>query len=586
MKFELRKGSRSRILAGGLFVIATVFVFRLFYLQVIQHGHYVNLARQEQVDSRTLFADRGEIYLLNGQTPTKAVLNQTVYTVYIDPPTVSNKEKTIEVMRDVAGGNVVKDFEKLFDRSDSRYQVIAKRVTRLQAEKIKEYEVDGKNLRGIGFQAVSQRVYPEGQLAGQVLGFVNAEGKGNYGVEGYLNTQLAGVNGQLETVVDVSNVPLTVGDRNVRIPAENGKNVVLTIDRNIQSKVEQALVDGAKRSGATHVGAVVMDPKTGRVLAMANTPTYNPGEYYKVEDAALFNNDVISIPYEPGSDVKTYTMAAAINEGVATANDTYYNTDKIRVQDRVIGNATKGHTGVISFQTALNWSLNTGFVTLAQRLGNGQSITREARDTMYDYFHNRLRLGQKTGIELANESAGTVFSPDEVEGNEVRYSNMSFGQGLDATVLQVTAGFSAIINGGNYYKPTIIAGEVLDDGTFKKAEGAKPLQAGVVKQSTSDQMLEMTRVARTSSFPHIDKPGYYIGGKTGTSQVSVNGRYSENETIGTYLGFGGSEKDPQYVIMVSISGKDKLMAGNRDAMPIFTDISNWMLDYLKIQPKG
>lgn len=586
MKFELRKGSRSRILAGGLFVIATVFVFRLFYLQVIQHGHYVNLARQEQVDSRTLFADRGEIYLLNGQTPTKAVLNQTVYTVYIDPPTVSNKEKTIEVMRDVAGGNVVKDFEKLFDRSDSRYQVIAKRVTRLQAEKIKEYEVDGKNLRGIGFQAVSQRVYPEGQLAGQVLGFVNAEGKGNYGVEGYLNTQLAGVNGQLETVVDVSNVPLTVGDRNVRIPAENGKNVVLTIDRNIQSKVEQALVDGAKRSGATHVGAVVMDPKTGRVLAMANTPTYNPGEYFKVEDAALFNNDVISIPYEPGSDVKTYTMAAAINEGVATANDTYYNTDKIRVQDRVIGNATKGHTGVISFQTALNWSLNTGFVTLAQRLGNGQSITREARDTMYDYFHNRLRLGQKTGIELANESAGTVFSPDEVEGNEVRYSNMSFGQGLDATVLQVTAGFSAIINGGDYYKPTIIAGEVLDDGTFKKAEGAKPLQAGVVKQSTSDQMLEMTYIARTSSFPHIDKPGYYIGGKTGTSQVSVNGRYSENETIGTYLGFGGSEKDPQYVIMVSISGKDKLMAGNRDAMPIFTDISNWMLDYLKIQPKG
>lgn len=586
MKPELRKGSRSRILAGGLFVIATVFVLRLFYLQVIQHDHYVSLAREEQVDSRTLFPTRGEIYMMNGSTPAKAVLNQTVYTLYIDPPSVSQKDKAIETIRSVAGGNTVKDFEKLFDRTDSRYQVIAKRLTRLQAEKIKETKVDGKTLQGLGFQAISQRVYPENQLASQVLGFVNDEGKGNYGVEGYLNDELKGVNGQLETVVDVSNVPLTVGDRNIRIPAQDGKNVVLSIDRNVQSKTEQALADGVKRSGATNASAIVMDPKTGKVLAMANVPTYNPTEYYKVTDAALFNNDVISAPYEPGSDVKTYTMATAIDKGVATANDTYLNTDKIQVEDRVIGNATKGHTGVISFQTALTWSLNTGFVTLAERLGDGSSITKQARDTMYDYFHDRLRLGQLTGVELAGESAGTIISPDQQEGNAVRYSNMSFGQGLDATVLQVTAGFCAIINGGNYYKPTVVAGEVASDGTFKPSETPKPLQTGVVKQSTSDQMLEMTHIARTSSFRGVDKPGYYTGGKTGTSQVIVNGVYSDTETIGTYLGYGGAEKDPQYVIMVTISGKDKLMAGNKDAMPIFTDISNWMLDYLKIQPKG
>ena len=279
-------------------------------------------------------------------------------------------------------------------------------------------------------------------------------------------------------------------------------------------------------------------------------------------------------------------MAAAIDKNVATANDTFNNTDSIKIDDRTITNASKGRTGVISFQTALTWSLNTGFVTLAQRLGDGKQITRTARDTMYEYFHDRFGLGQLTGIELANEQKGIIISPDQPDGNAVRYSNMSFGQGLDATIIQVTAGFSAIINGGNFYKPTVIDGHIEEDGTYKKAPEPQPVRSGVVKPTTSQQMKEMTHVAR-SNFRSIDKPGYYVGGKTGTSQVVKNGQYSEDETIATYLGFGGSDIDnPEYVIMVSIHGEHRILGGSADAMPIFTDISNWMLDYLKIQPKG
>lgn len=584
MKPDLLQGSRSRILAGVVLAIATIFVFRLFYLQVIQHDHYVSLAQVEQVKKERLPATRGEIYALNSDEPVKLVLNETVYTVFVDPALIiesGEANKIASTMKAIAGGNVVDNFEKLLVKEESRYQIIAKRVTRTQAEKIKD-----KELSGVGFQAVSQRVYPEGKLASQVLGFVNADGVGNYGLEGFMNDELAGKDGRLETVTDVSDVPLTVGGRNIREPAEDGKNVVLSLDRNIQSKVEQALVTGVKRSRATDASVVVMDPNTGRVMAMANYPTYNPAEYYKVKDGALFNNGAISAPYEPGSDVKTYTMAAAIDKGVAKASDTYNNRDYIKVEDRTISNASKGRTGVISFQTALTWSLNTGFVTLAQRLGDGKSITKTARETMYEYFHNRLGLGQMTGIELANEQKGIIISPDEQEGNAVRYSNMSFGQGLDSTLIQVTSGFSAIVNGGNFYKPTVINGYVDEDGTYKQNPTPKPIRLGVVKPGTSRQIKQMTHVAR-SSFEGIDKRGYYVGGKTGTSQVVKNGVYAKDETIATYLGYGGSTIDtPEYVIMVSIHGDHRILGGSADAMPIFTDISNWMLDYLKIQPKG
>jgi cell division protein FtsI/penicillin-binding protein 2 len=582
MKPELRKGSRSRILAGIVLVVATIFVFRLFYLQVIQHNFYVDLAQVEQVKKERLPATRGEIYALNGNSPVKLVMNETVYTVFVDPVVIrenGDAGKIEDLMKKVAGGNVRAHFEDLLVKKDSRYQIIANRVTRAQADKIKE-----EGLRGIGFQAISQRVYPEGALASQVLGFVNAEGVGNYGVEGYLNDELDGVDGRLETVTDVSDVPLTVGDRNIREPAQDGTDIVLSVDRTVQSKLEEIIKAHAEKLGAGVVSAVVMDPNTGKVWGMANTPSYNPAEYYNVNDAALFNNDVISKVYEPGSTIKTFTMGTAIDKNVAKASDTFYNTDQIRIGGYTIGNATRGITGTITFQTAMEWSLNTGFVTIGQRMGDGQTINRQARDTIYEYFHNRFHLGQRTGIELANESAGRLVSPEESDGNAVRYSNMTFGQGMDTTSIQVAAGFSALVNGGNYYKPTILAGTVVN-GAYVPNAAPAPIQSGIISAKASEDLKDMIITARKNSIGSRDKHGYMIGGKTGTAQVPEAGGYSNDETVGSYLGFGGADR-PEYVIMVAVYGKDKVFQGARDASPIFTDISNWMLDYLKIQPKG
>lgn len=585
MELSFTKGSRARGIAIVVIVIMAIFVVRLFYIQIIRHNEYVAQADSEHIKQFTLHAKRGMIYAMDGDTPTTRpiVMNETVYTVWADPSVVSDKNAVITALNKIAGGNVRDNFAKYLDVKKSRYQILATKVSRAQAEMLKK-----EKLAGIGFDAVSQRVYPEGQLASQVLGFVNAEGKGVYGFEQANDVDLSGRNGLLKTVTDVRSVPLTVTDKNIRTPAVDGKNMVITIDRNIQARTEQALAEGVERSGADHASAVVMDPRTGKVLAMANVPTYDPSQLNQVSDVAALNNDTISRPYEAGSVVKTFTVGAGIDRGVITPESTYNNTDKIMIDDKEIGNASKGHTGTVTMQTALNWSLNTGMVTLAERLGgNSGNITRQSRDVMYDYFYNKFRLGQRTGVELANEQRGTIVSPNDVQGNAVRYGTMSFGQGMDTTMMQVASGFSSLINDGTYIAPTVIAGTLDSSGGFHAAK-AKDSYPGVVSAATSRTMRQMIHEAHYATYnPHDGSDKFFVGGKTGTSQTIINGKYVNSQTIGSYLGFGGDSIDnPKYVIMVEISAKDKSMGGGADAKPIFNAISNWLINYYSLTPKG
>lgn len=578
MRFNLKKMSRTSILAWALILAFSAIIVRLFQLQIVDNAKYLALADAEQMKRFEIPAQRGLIYAMDGKTPTKLVMNESIYTVFADPQTIKDDDKSeiISKIKEVAGGNVRDGFEALLDKKESRYQILATKLSRKQAEMIKE-----KDFTGIGFQETSQRVYPEGQLASQVLGFVNSEG-GQYGIEGSLNGELSGKDGQLKTVTDVSGVPLTIGTRDIDTPAEDGKNVVLSIDRNIQAQTEKILKAKLEASGAKYGGVIVMDPQTGKIMAMANYPTYNPSEYSKVQDGSVFSNGTTSSAYENGSVIKSLTMAMGIDTGVASASATYYNKDYVEIEDRTIKNATLGHTGTITFQTAMNYSLNTGMVEIASRLGGGQ-INKTARDTMYDYYHNRFGLGEKTGVEIYEEK-GTVISPEESEGNAVRYSNMSFGQGMNTTMIQTASAFSSIINGGTLYKASVLNGEVDSDGNFKESS-SEIRKDNVVKSTTSDQIREILVTARHSVGTNNDLAGYQVGGKTGTSQTIENGVYVDDQTVGSYLGFGGNST-PKFVIMVSVSGAGQNLQGAQDAGPIFTELSNWMLTYLKIQPEG
>lgn len=578
MKSKLKKMSRTNILGLALLLAFSAIVVRLFQLQIIDNEKYLALADAEQMKRFEIPAQRGLIYAMDGKTPTKLVMNESIYTVFADPQMIKDDEKSeiISKIKEVAGGNVRDGFESLLDKKESRYQILATKISRKQAEMIKE-----SDFTGIGFQETSQRVYPEGQLASQVLGFVNSEG-GQYGIEGALNDELSGKDGQLKTVTDVSGVPLTIGSRDIDTPAEDGKNVVLSIDRNIQAQAEKILKNKLESSGAKDGSVIVMDPQTGKVMAMANYPTYNPAEFSTVTDASVFTNGTTTSAYENGSVIKSLTMAIGIDTGVVSPSDTYYNKDFVEIEDTTINNAVLGHTGMITFQTAMNYSLNTGMVEIASRLGGGQ-INKTARDTMYNYYHDRFGLGEKTGVEVYEEK-GTVISPENAEGNAVRYSNMSFGQGMNTTMIQTASAFSSIINGGTLYKASVINGEITSSGEYKQAD-AEVRQENVIKSTTSDQIRDVLVTARNSVGTTNDLAGYRVGGKTGTSQTIENGGYVDYQTIGSYLGFGGNNT-PKFVIMVAVSGAGQNLQGTQDAGPIFTELSNWMLTYLKIQPEG
>ena len=570
-----------RVLLALCFILI---VARMYDLQIISHQKYVDLAMSQQTMQNTIFAKRGEIYMMDGDNTTPVVMNEKVYTISVDPFLLRSKGgqelKEDEAKIDqLVQGYAVNTWDKVFANEASRYAVIAKNVPYERAKQIKEAKITG-----VYAQGSTKRVYPEGDLAAQVLGFVNADGKGQYGIEGSLNKELTGVNGILKTVKDVNNIPLTIGKNNVRVPAQDGKNIVLSIDRNIQKKTEDAIKATIEKFHVTNASAVVMNPRNGQILAMAGTPTYNPAEYAKVTDARAFQTDVTMSAFNPASVCKTFALAAAVDSGVMTPETTYNNTDLVTIDGWPIQNAIKGHTGNISMQEVLTYSLNTGSIQALRLLGGSETeITYQGKEKLYDYYYNRFGLGKYTGIELA-ESKGTVIPPTDIDGTNARYANMTFGQSLDLTMIQVATAFSAVVNGGDYYTPTLVAGEI-KNGEFVR-DTLKERDHQAIESSTSETMRKMLHTARLV-FPNVKyyDEGVYVGGKTGTAQVVKNGKYTFDETIATYIGYGArSETDyPEYVIMTKVWEDNRRLDGGMNAKPIFDEISQFMVNYLKMR---
>ena len=580
---ELKQSTRYILLRLVPIAVLTVFVARLFFIQIINHDKYVSEADSMRIKRRELIAKRGEIYMMSGinKETTPLVMNERTWTIFVDPSYVDDKNKVQVELQEILGNQMITSWEKVWSNMENMYVEVAKNVNYDTVVKIKN-----ANLKGVGRKETSRRVYPAGSLAAQVVGFINAEGVGT-GIEGSLNKRLTGKNGMLRTVTDVNSIPLSIGDDNVEIPAKDGENIVLTLDENIQRKVERVLknsVDGSN-GAAKSASALVMDPNSGKIWAMANYPTFDPAEYYKVKDASLFTNRTTESAYEPASVCKPFTYAMAINEGKLDPDDSYYNYGYTKVGDRIMKNATgtENQVGKRTFREALDHSLNTGSIQALRSIG-GENIPKTARTTMYDYLYNRFGLGHTTGVQLY-EATGKIYSPEEDEGNAVRYANMTFGQGMSLTMVQVAAGFSSVINGGKYYKPTIVAG-TMKNGTFYEDDEPASVR-DTVTPLTSSIMRGMLQEVRSVNGGKADKPGYNIGVKTGTAETyDESGKYTSNKTVVGAVGFGGSAKEgamPEYVVLVRVDG-NTLLWGVSNAVPIFTEISNYMLEYLRIEP--
>lgn len=577
--------SRTKILKYLTLGLLGIITVRLFFIQIIEHDMWVAKANEQHTMLETITARRGEIYMMEYGEPVAVVMNQTTYQIIIDPAVTPRDELEL-ALNQYAKDYISVNLDEIYSIEGLRYYVVARGVPYSAASKIAE-----QGISSVWLKEGNSRVYPEGEMASTILGFVNADGLGQYGVEGSLNHLLTGQDGLLKSVSDVNNIALSIGDDNVKIPAVDGQNIVLTVDRGLERGVEERIAAALESSEADHAAVLIMDPNTGEVVAMTALPGYDPANYGNVKDASAYINQVTEVPYEPASICKNFAYSAAINEGKMTPDTTYFNEHYVYVDGWKIDNAEVRDSlyGTITMQSALYWSLNSGSIQALKFLGDDpNNINQRGRELLFDYYYNKFRLGHNTGIELI-EAEGYIPDPNEGWGRDSTYANMTFGQNLGITMIQTATAFSAVVNGGYYHTPTIVKG-TLAGGTITPLDSAaEHIDDQILSSDTSSTMRSMLIHNRNYKVTGgIDRAGYDVGGKSGTAQVVVNGSYDDTfaELIGSYMGFvGASGELPSYVIMVKMWGEGKSV-GSGDAMSLFDTLQNFVIDYMKIKPGG
>ena len=574
---------RIDLLAMGLIFFGLVLVSRLVYVQIVQHGHYRAKASLEHTRKYQVPAARGEIFVRDGQGTAPLALNQTLKLVWADPRLVTDKPAASRELASILGGTPEQYMARL--KGGIEYAVLAERVPADVADRLK-----AKKIIGVTASDKDYRTYPEGALAAQVLGFVNSDGAGQYGLEQYLNEDLGGIPGQLAAKTDTYGLPIATAD-NIQKPPVDGKSFVLTIDRNIQSMVEAELAAQVKAVKAKSGSVVIMDPSNGAVRAMATYPSFDPNAYGSVSDYGVFANQAVSGSFEPGSGMKAFTIAAGLDQKKITPESTYNDPGCVKVDDRTVCNAAGDKPGNNKTMTVvLRDSLNTGVMYVLRRLGGDDNrITLAGKKTLYDYFTKRFGFGTRTGIEQANESSGSLNQPSTQAGNDVNFANMSFGQGLSVTMLQMVSAMSAVANGGKLYQPHLVEGERQLDGSVA-SKAPVLIRDHVISPEAAAGLNRMLQVVvqHGSGFRTYDNgknKGYLIAGKTGTAQIPRNdGKgYVDGANIGSFIGYAPAN-DPKFVIMVRINEPGVAGYAESTTVPVFANITQWLFKYYGIAP--
>jgi cell division protein FtsI/penicillin-binding protein 2 len=578
---------RVRLWYAVLLVVFGVFLARLFYLQVIRYDFYKAAAQNNQLKEYEVQARRGTIAAHLGDGTVPLVLNQKLFTLYADPTLIKNPDTVANKLSGVLGGGAA-DLSKKLSNKDTRYVILKKKLTPAQSEKVLAFRFPG-----VGTQQQDYRTYPQGNMASQLLGFVNDEGVGKYGLEQALHRELRGTPGQLKAVTDVNGVPLAASSDNLSVEPVAGKDLTLTIDMGMQHQVEQILARDQAKLKAKGLSAVILDPNTGAIKAMANVPTYDPARYQDVEDASVFQNAAVTNAIEPGSTMKPLTAAAALDRGVVTTGTTYYDPAKWMIDGYTITNIEEdGGAATQNVASILNLSLNTGATWLLMQLGGGNKVTDAGRAVWYDYMTEHYRFGKETGVEQGYESAGLVPEPaDNGAGIDLTYANTSFGQAMQATALQMAGAMASVVNGGTYYQPYLVD-EVVEPSGAKVRTKPKVLNPQVVSAKTSQAMIPLlenvVQQRARLGVSYMDfGDGYSVGGKTGTAQIAKpGGGYYEDEFNGTYLGFVGGDK-PQYVISVyAIEPQVTGYAGSQAGQPLFADLAHMLINNFGVTPRS
>lgn len=559
---------RIALLKLAFFLGGGAILLRLFFLQVAAHEKWVALAEDQHIADIPISADRGEIFMQDGGEPYPLAVNREYMLLYVEPQNVVEKEKTAIALNGIVGVEVQTILDKLNLEGDP-FEIIQKRLTDEQVAKVKELD-----LPGVGLLPEKYRYYPGGELASQVVGYATLQDKagGGYGIEAAQNELLAGADGRVEQEKDAAGRWIPLSDRHMD-SAEHGSDIILTIDRAIQFETEKILKESVEKYEADSASAIVMDPHTGKVLAMAAFPQFNPNEYSKVEDYSLFLNPSLSLTYEPGSIMKPITMAIGIEDGKVSPDTEYTDPGVISIGGYDIRNAEDKSYGRSSMYKVLDESINTGVIFVERLVGNA---------AFRDYIH-RFGFGAKTGIELPAELPGNVRNLENTR-SDIQFYTASFGQGIAATPLQMAAAYAALANGGTLMKPQIIDRIIHPDGRVEQKEPEKVRQ--VLSPETTAAMGKMLRsVVVNGHGKRADVPGYLVGGKTGTAQVAKGngGGYEEGMSIGSFAGYA-PVNDPKFVVIVKLDNPKAVEWAESSAAPAFGEIMRFLLEYANIKP--
>ena len=564
---------RSLLLNGILAILAALVVLQMVRIQVSAEAKAFEAQKEAMSgELKTFYPERGAIYDRNGHM---LAGNQVVYEVGVDLNTVVDPHSIAMAV----SINLNKDYDTVYSDilnppPDLSYLVLDNFASPEAVETLKELkdELDKQanptpSLTGLEFSPRLQRSYPENSLASNILGFVNQEGHGYFGVEEKYNDLLAGN-------------PITVWvprdpNRASEIPrVPNGTSLILTINRDLQDAVEKILDQSLYEYGAQHGTIIVMNPKNGDILAMASTPRMdlnNYQNYFTIYSNASEYNRAIGMPYEPGSVMKIFTMAAALDTGLVTPNTTYLDTGSIQVGGVTIKNWDEQAWGVQNMVGCLQHSLNVCMAWLAKQLGP---------QNLYTYL-NRFGFGHLTGLDMGGEAAGRLKVPGDADWYPVDLGTNSFGQGISATPLQILTGATAIANQGHMVTPHTLYAMLRDGHQFN----VPPQYAGApIRAETAATLNEMLAISLESESSSALVPGYRVAGKTGTAQIPTPyGFYDFSQTNASFIGWGPAD-DPQFMIYVWLERPTTSIWGSETAAPVFSEVAQKTVILLNIPP--
>jgi cell division protein FtsI (penicillin-binding protein 3) len=541
---------RIGLLFAGFLVAFLLIVVRAFWLQGVEASQLSSQALDQQTQTVMVPGLRGAILDRDG---TRLASSEDAATIVTTPYLVKKKQKAAALLAPILKEKPGKVLKAL--NTESGFAYLAKDVDLSTATKIEKLGIEGiEQIPG------SRRTYPQGEMAGQVIGVVSSENQGLTGIEEDENSALAGEEGERRVVTDALGDPLKL--ETVK-EARDGEEVELTLDPVIQEKAEQVLAKVGETYSPKGATAIVMDPQTSEILAMANWPPIDPGDLEHVSSEDLLNQ-ATGLNYEPGSTFKAFTVSAALEEGLVTPTTEFTIPPEIEVGERIIHDAEEHGTENLTVEQILARSSNIGAVEIGQKIGA----------TKYSKWIERFGFGQKTGVQFPSEEHGIVPKLSEYSGATM--GNLPMGQGAAVTPMQMMQGYAAIAQGGIERPPQLV--KRVGEEKVHEPKGHR-----VISGATAEAVRKMLEgvLGPEGTASEVSVPGYSLAGKTGTAEVAENGGYSKTKYIASFIGMAPA-MNPKFLAAVIVDQPEGEIYGGSVAAPAFGEIAAFSLPYLGV----